>query len=74
MAEDLLVLLGVCKTQAQLAGGPWTDQNRIVPRQFRDGVREFLEPAVVVVTAIVNLCVAVKNDIHAVEFRTSGFW
>ena len=42
------------------------DEHGVVPSHFGDGIGQLLHPAVVRVTTVVHLCVAVENDFEIV--------
>ena len=62
--EKFLILGEALRENAQIPGRFGAEQNGVVPSQFGDRVGQFLQPAVVVVAAVIHLGIAIKNDIQ----------
>ena len=61
-----LVVFVVMNVEAEVLRGLRAEQNHVFPNQLGDGIGQLLQPAVIVVTAVVNLVVAMENHFERV--------
>ena len=66
-----LVVFVVANVEAEVFRGLRAEQNHVFPNQLGDGIGQLLQPAVIIVAAVINLVVAMENDFQRV-FRRSG--
>ena len=64
--DDIVIL------HAEFARGLAADEHRVVPDHLGDRIGQFLQPAVVVVTAVVHFGIAIENHFEVVLARDRG--